>query len=81
MCLRKTHFHITMSIVDGGAFKCDQGHEPFETTSPQEWEEHSAKHTESGSSVCAICGKPTSYEHKPKNMKPMCNECKEAYSK
>lgn len=69
-----------MSIIEGGSFKCDQGHEPYETVDPQQWAEHQKEHTESGSSVCAICGKATSYVNKPIKLKPMCEECKEAYA-
>lgn len=69
-----------MSIIDGGNFKCDQHEERFETADPAMWEEHVKKdHTDSGTSVCAICGKETSFVHKPRNLKPMCNDCKEAY--
>jgi hypothetical protein len=71
-----------MSVIDGGSFKCSQHDTLYETTNPAEWEAHVAEeHTDSGTSVCAICGKPTSYEHKPKNLKPMCADCREAYSK
>lgn len=71
-----------MSVIDGGSFKCDQHKNRFETTDPKVWEEHLEKeHTESGTSVCAICGNQTEYQHKPVGLKPMCEKCKEAYSK
>jgi hypothetical protein len=71
-----------MSVIDGGSFKCysDKHKTIFETTDPGEWEAHinDGKHTETGSSVCAICGNPTNYEHKRQGIKAVCKKCKEA---
>jgi DNA-directed RNA polymerase subunit RPC12/RpoP len=75
-----------MSIIEG-SFKCDappHGRENrYETVDPAAWEAHLKEHktTESGSSVCATCGKHTEFTKKTKGLKPMCDECKQEYLK
>ena len=73
-----------MSIVDGGSFKCyGHGDKLFETTSPEEWEEHihDGKHVEEGSAPCAVCGNITSFTNKVVGKKPLCDKCKEDLTK
>lgn len=68
-----------MSVIDGGSFKC-YSHEPiFETVDPNVWKEHKTTcegMTESGSTACAVCGKQTSFVHKPVNKKAICDDCR-----
>lgn len=67
-----------MSVIDGGSFKCYNHEELFETIDPQEWEAHinDGSHKESGTSACAVCGTPTTYENKTIGKKALCEKCK-----
>ena len=72
--------HITMSVIDGGSFKCYDHEPPFETVDPAAWQAHITEEghkTESGSAACAVCGNVTEFKHKPVNKKPICKKCKE----
>ena len=74
----QTPFAINMSVIDGGSFKCYSHDQIYETTDPKIWAEHTEKeHTESGNAACVICGTQTTFSHKPKNKKPVCDKCKE----
>lgn len=74
-----------MSVIDGGVYKCGNGHdEEYTTTNADEWAEHMASHANDDNVVtirsgsCVICNKPVLDQKTGVGMNAVHTECIES---
>lgn len=71
----------TAGLIDGGPYKCGNGHEvEFITADPSEWSEHLDSHKQDstikfGHKACPVCGETVTYSNVPLGLNPVHPEC------